>query len=64
MKRPPKNQQGTLKRGVPFYYNCRRMTNGQKSSAGPQQTRQRESQQEVEVDEFLEEIGGYQLLQL
>jgi hypothetical protein len=40
------------------------MTNGQKSSAGPQQTRQRESQQEVEVGEFLEEIGDYQLLQL
>lgn len=38
------------------------MTNGQKSSEGPQRRRQRGSWQEVVEDEFLEAVGGYQLL--
>jgi len=38
------------------------MTNGQKASEGPQQRRQRGSWREVIEGEFLEEVGGYQLL--
>ena len=58
IKRAPSNEE------CPSIVTAAFVTNGQKSSGGPQQWRQRGSLREVVEGEFLEVAGGYQLLLL